>query len=318
MPAGIALDPEEQAFGEIAGELGFEDFAGGAADIVGEPVVGEDFFFGLKDAVAGAVVVVARLSDASDGDDVFFVVFEGEDGAEDFFGAKFGVQAEGFGEMGVADEGDLAEFIPVVDELVGLVEIEDVFEFFGVDGGAVGEHDVFPGGGVGEGAQPLVVFFAQVACVPVECFACGVVVEGVVHAAAYGGVVVAEDGCMGVFTDQVAAGVGVGSVANDVAQANEHFQGRVVLGVGFDDGGECFEIGVNVAENSDVHGGDCLRCGTEKGTEKLRKRVFVASSGLIPYGFVRWQRRHEEVCCGRARTLRWFRGVRFPGVRAVR
>ena len=52
----------------------------------------------------------------------------------------------------MSDEGDLAQLVPVVDELISLVKIEYIFKIFGIYRRSVAEHDVLPSGCVREGS----------------------------------------------------------------------------------------------------------------------------------------------------------------------
>jgi len=101
---------------------------------------------------------------------------------------------------------------------------------------------------VRERLQPLHVLGLQAAGVQVERVACGLVVVRVVHPARDGGVVVAEDGDLGLVADDVRALVGAGAVTHDVTETVELVD--ALLTVCFHDRREGLDVRVYVAENA--------------------------------------------------------------------
>ena len=69
-------DADEEAVREVALELGAQDLLGGGLDVVLDALELEALRVGVVDRVARAVVVVARLADRADADDVLAVRLE--------------------------------------------------------------------------------------------------------------------------------------------------------------------------------------------------------------------------------------------------
>lgn len=180
--ADIVLDANKETFSESIGQSGLEDASCAESDIVFDAVLLEGAAFGVKDGVSSAGIVVAWLADGADGDDVFFARVEFDQAGDhlDDFDTVVGKDAA---EVGVSDEGDLKEFAAVLVGFSGLFHIEDVVEFFGMDGSAVREADVDIGFifEVGEGAQPSEMFFAEDFDSPIEGLFGLVVVVRIIH-----------------------------------------------------------------------------------------------------------------------------------------
>jgi len=99
----VGLDAQVEAFSEVVGNFGVKEFFDGAFDIVSESVEGEGMRLGIEDGAAGAVVAVAGLADAADGNEIFFTFFEVERIAGDI-GCVVGRKLKGLREVGVTDE----------------------------------------------------------------------------------------------------------------------------------------------------------------------------------------------------------------------
>lgn len=191
-------------------------------------MIGEGARFRVIDRAAGAVVVIARLSDGTDGHKVLLSFVEMERIAGDIRGIS-GDEFERLGEMGMTDERDVGEGIVMGKKAHGLFQIEDVIEFFGIDRRAVADGET--GGmviGIREFLEPFHVFFFEEARVVIEDVSCGLVVVGIIHASTDGGVVIAEDRDFGEIADEVATFIGLGAISDDVSQT-QIFVTRILL-----------------------------------------------------------------------------------------
>src|SRR5690625_3862138 len=93
----------------------------------------------------------------------------------------------------------------------------------------------------------------QTSRVPIERVASGIIIISIVHPPADGGVVVANDGDLGQVSHDLTAGVGLRSIAYDVAEADKFVDRRVKVFIGFHHWLKSVNIGVYVTEDSDQH-----------------------------------------------------------------
>ena len=94
----IALDAEIESFSEVIGDFGGEEFSDRSFDVVGESEEFDRLCLGIVDRAACAVIVIARLSDRPDGDEILFNGFECYRRCRDIDGIVFG-ECERFGEV---------------------------------------------------------------------------------------------------------------------------------------------------------------------------------------------------------------------------
>ncbi len=249
---GMGLDAYKQTFSEGVGQSGFKDTSCAESDIVFDAVLLEGTAFGVKDGVSSARIVIAWLADGADGDDVLFARVEFDQAGDhlDDFDTVVGKDAA---EVGVSDEGDLKEFVVVLVGFSGLFHIEDVVEFFGMDGSAVREADVDIGFifEVGEGAQPSEMFFTEDFDGPIEGLFGLVVVVRIIHFPRYSGVMVAHDREARYLADDIAAFVGRGTVSNDITETDVSFNGFFLEG--FHHRFKGGEVGVDIRKNAYPH-----------------------------------------------------------------
>src|SRR6185369_9826045 len=247
------LHADEQAVGEVAFEFGAQDFVGGGLDVVLDAFELEALLVGVVQRVAGAVVVVARLADGADADDVFAIGLQFEVDRRQLLDRGLG-EREHLAQVGVADQRDVAEFFENRQAFTRLLGGEDVFELFEPHGRAVAQvhADLVEFDLIGQALQPLHVLVGEQLRVGVERVARGLVVIRVVHAAGDSGVVVAEDRRFDQATHDVRALVRRAAVAHGVTEA-------VVLVdffafERFDNGTQRFVVGVDVAQDTEAHG----------------------------------------------------------------
>ncbi len=238
---------EREAFCKLVREPGGADFALSGFDVVGDAADGDLLIIVIVEGVGAAPVAVSGLADAADVDEVLAA----------------GVDAEGFR----AVEGD-AEGFDVEARGVGVAEEADGSELVAEAGhGVEAVHDVGPAGGGVEGgvddgevadladhaevAEPVFVFLGELTPGPFE----GGVGEGV-EADDFGGgasflVVIAFYDRAAEFLETCDALVGVGVVADDVADADELVspEGLRI----FHDGIEGLEVRMDVSEDSEFH-----------------------------------------------------------------
>ena len=131
-----ALDAEIESFSEVIGDFGGEEFSDSSFDVVGESEEFDRLCLGIVDRTTCAVIIIARLSDRTDGDEILFIGFECYRRCRDIDGIVFG-ECERFGEVGVPDKCDVIEVFEVGQELERLLDEKDVVEFGRFDGGTV-------------------------------------------------------------------------------------------------------------------------------------------------------------------------------------
>src|SRR5438132_3725002 len=204
---------------EMRGKPRLEDLVRRLLRVVGDAVELDHLRRVVPDAEAGARVVVARLAAAADRAEVFLAVLDAQPLAPDVL--HFRAEEEGALQVRVADEGQMGEVGGAHQQIFGLLEREDVLEGGRVARRGMAVSDVAFRSGVGQRAQPLHVGGRELLRGPVEHFARRRVVVAVVHPARDCGVVVAEDRELAARADDVASRVGIGAVADGVAQADE-------------------------------------------------------------------------------------------------
>ena len=126
-PAKIGLDADEEPLPEVAFELGAKDFRGSSLDVVLDALEMKRSGVAIVDGVACAIVVITRLADRTDANDVLDAILERE-----VFGRQLlhvaGSKREHFAQMRVTNERDVTELIPHRKTLGGLVRRKDVLE----------------------------------------------------------------------------------------------------------------------------------------------------------------------------------------------
>lgn len=264
---------EREAFCKLVREPGGADFALSGFDVVGDAADGDLLIIVVVEGVGAAPVAVSGLADAADIDEVFAAGIDAEG-----FRAIEG-DAEGFdveaGGVGVAEEADGSELVAKAGH--GVEAVHDVGPAGGGIEGGVDDGEVADLADHAEVAEPVFVFLGELAPGPFE----GGVGEGV-EADDFGGgagflVVIAFDDRAAEFLETCDALVGVGVVADDVADADELLspEGLRI----FHDGIEGLEVRMDVSEDSEFH-----VLGTGK-RGLSRERGGAAMQGNFPLDF---------------------------------
>ena len=264
---------EREAFCKLVREAGGADFALSGFDVVGDAADGDLLIIVVVEGVGAAPVAVSGLADAADIDEVFAAGIDAEG-----FRAIEG-DAEGFdveaGGVGVAEEADGGELVAEAGH--GVEAVHDVGPAGGGIEGGVDDGEVADLADHAEVAEPVFVFLGELTPGPFE----GGVGEGV-EADDFGGgagflVVIAFDDRAAEFLETCDALVGVGVVADDVADADELLspEGLRI----FHDGIEGLEVRMDVSEDSEFH-----VLGTGK-RGLSRERGGAAMQGNFPLDF---------------------------------
>ena len=241
------LSSHFQSFGEALGQTGGADFFLRGGDVVFQPAQFDGAGVRVVDDIGGFGIIVARLADGSDVDELFFgrINFEFGVGAA----AHHGIAHEGNRHMGMAKETELGvlvgktgrrrQFVKHVTPALGRIER-------GVDDGEV--VDQF---GVLQVTEPLALLVGKLCAGPTDGLG-GVGIESfqmviggtvfVVVALHAGDVHVAND---------LETFLGVGVVTDDIAQADV-MGGLLLFSVG-QNGPEGFQIAVNVSDDGEFH-----------------------------------------------------------------
>src|SRR3954468_2315791 len=134
-------DADEETMTEVRFQVRPEDLLRRGLHVVLDAPELEQALFSVVDDVAGARVVVTRLPDRPDADDVLPAGAQLELVGDHLVDAV-GRERERLAEMGVADQRERREIVPDLQALRRLIAREDVVELLDVEGRPVAVVDV--------------------------------------------------------------------------------------------------------------------------------------------------------------------------------
>src|SRR5262249_25418902 len=105
------LNAQKQPICEVRLEIGVVNFARGFFDVVGDSSIFERAALGIKKRVRAARIVIARLPDRTNTDDVLEALAQRKFLRHDFERFAF-PEREGFAQMRMPDERDVGEIAP--------------------------------------------------------------------------------------------------------------------------------------------------------------------------------------------------------------
>ena len=247
MEANAFLFAEGEALGEPGREAGIENFLLCGGDIVFQAAKLNSRFIDVVDDISGFGIIVARLADSADVDEIFLTGLDFEFRIRS--AANHAVADESDGDVRVAEEtnasvlvgetGGGGQFVENVAPALGTIERS-------VDNGEAGDHaNVF------EIAQPLAIIFGELFAGPVDGFGRGRI-EAIERLLSGAVVVMISLNAGNVHAaDNIEAFLGIGIIANDIPETCK--MGAFLLFNVLQNNLERFKIGVDVRYDRKLH-----------------------------------------------------------------